>query len=86
MKKIDELARLLTENKNRREIATLKKEILKKMKPGDVLISEKYRLVFTKSKRKLIIRPLITIAFAKKLKEKGGEGGRKKSKIRKGNV
>ena len=60
MRQINKLSRLLTENKNRREIATLKKEILKEIKPGEVLISEKYRLVFTKSKGRLIIRPLIT--------------------------
>lgn len=47
------------QNKNRREIAVLKKEILKEMKSEEVLISEKYRLVFTKRKGKLIIKPLI---------------------------
>lgn len=59
--KIYALAKLLSENRNRKEVATLKQAILKEMKIGEVHISEKYRLVFEKrSKKKLLIRALIT--------------------------
>lgn len=59
--KIYALAKLLSENRNRKEVATLKQAILKEMKIGEVHVSEKYRLVFEKrSKKKLLIRALIT--------------------------
>lgn len=60
-KTIERLVKVLATTKDKKETATLEKEILKEMKIGEIYISEKYLLVLEKkSKKKLIIKALIT--------------------------